>query len=171
MPATHLVRRIRHSPEDLFELVSDVENYPKFINLISALRVTKQLSETEFEAEAIVAYKMLRETFRSHIIADPVARKISVQKAEKGGAVKSLLNTWTFHPLEDGSTMVDVIVDVRLKARPLEFLLRDKFGKAAVHIMNLFEVRAGQNYPLVGDEAYDTKAEMTVFGLSADKLV
>jgi coenzyme Q-binding protein COQ10 len=171
MPSAHLVRRIRHRPEDLFDLVSDVENYPKFINLISALRVTKQLSETEFEAEAIVAYKMLRETFRSKIVADPVAGKISVEKAEKGGAVKSLLNTWTFHPLEDGSTLVDVIVDVRLKAMPLEFLLRDKFGKAAVHIMNLFEVRAGQNYPLVGNETYDSVAEMTSFGLRSDQLV
>lgn len=171
MPAAHLVRRIRHRPEDLFDLVSDVETYPQFINLISALRVTKQVSETEFEAEAIVAYKMLRETFRSHIVADRDALNISVKKAEKGGAVKSLLNTWAFYPLNDGSTLVDVVVDVRLKATPLEFLLRDKFGKAAVHIMNLFQERAKQSYAMVGDETYDIKSEMAALGINADKLV
>jgi coenzyme Q-binding protein COQ10 len=69
MPRAHFMRRIRNRPQDLFDLVADVENYPAFINLISALRVTKKLSETEFEAEAIVAYKMISETFRSHIIA------------------------------------------------------------------------------------------------------
>ncbi len=168
MPRTHLVRRIRHRPEDLFELVSDVEAYPKFINLISALRVIKTLSETEFEAEAVVAYKMLRETFRSHVTADIRALRVSVKKAEKGGAVKSLLNTWVFHPLEDGSTLVDVVVDVRLKAMPLEFLLRDKFGKAASHIINLFEVRAGQRFKLIGEEVYDISAEMAELGIEGD---
>jgi len=171
MPNAHLVRRIRHKPEDLFDLVSDVETYPEFINLISALRVTKKISETEFEAEAIVAYKMLRESFRSHIMADKEALKIAVQKAEKGGAVKSLLNTWDFHRLSDGSTVVDVVVDVRLKAMPLEFLLREKFGKAAVHIMNMFETRAGQSFEKIGEVDYDLKAELSEFGLSPDNLV
>jgi len=170
MPSAHLIRRIRNSPEGLFDLVADVENYPEFINLISALRVTKKLSETEFEAEAVVAYKMLRETFRSHITADRDALKIEVKKAEKGGAVKSLVNRWAFYPLKDGSTLVDVVVDVRLKAMPLEFLLREKFGKASVHIVNLFETRAKQDLPPVGEVDYDYKAELIALGLNAEKV-
>lgn len=168
MPKAHIIRRIRNSPEGLFDLVSDVEAYPEFINLISALRVTKKLSETEFEAEAIVVYKMLRETFRSLIIADREALKISVKKAEKGGAVKSLLNDWTFYPLKDGSSLVEVIVEVRLKAMPLEFLLRDKFEKASVHIVNVFETRARQNLPRVGKADYDYMPELIALGLKPD---
>lgn len=171
MPKAHLVRRIRNAPEGLFELVSDVENYPEFINLISALRITKKLSETEFEAEAVVAYKMISETFRSHITADRHALKIEVKKAEKGGAVKSLLNSWNFYPLADGSTLVDVVVDVRLKARPLEFLLREKFQKASVHIVNVFETRAQQNLPMTGEDGYDFKPELKKFGLDSKKII
>lgn len=171
MPKAHFMRRIRSRPEDLFELVSNVENYPEFINLISALRVTKKLSDTEFEAEAVVAYKVLRETFKSHVTVDRDALKISVKKAEKGGAVKSLLNSWTFYPLKDGSTLVDVVVDVRLKAMPLEFLLRDKFEKASVHIVGVFESRASQDFPVVGNEQYDFKPEMIALGLDTGKLV
>lgn len=171
MPRAHFMRRIRNRPEDLFDLVSDVENYPKFINLISALRVTKKLSETEFEAEAIVAYKMLSETFRSHITADREDLKISVTKAEKGGAVKSLMNSWEFYPLKDGSTLVDVVVDVRLKAMPLEFLLRDKFAKASVHIVSVFEQRAGQRFEAVGEAEYDCGPEIAAMGLDVDKLI
>jgi len=165
MPKAHLVRRIRNAPEDLFDLVSDVENYPEFINLISALRITKHISDTEFEAEAIVSYKMLSETFRSQINADREALKIEVKKAEKGGAVKSLLNSWSFYRLKDGSTLVDVVVDVRLKAKPLEFLLRDKFEKASLHIVRLFETRASQKYERIGEENYDWKPEMNGLGL------
>lgn len=170
MPKAHLIRRIRNAPEGLFDLVSDVENYPEFINLISALRITKKLSETEFEAEAVVAYKMISETFRSHVIADREALKIEVKKAEKGGAVKSLLNSWHFYPLKDGSTLVDVVVDVRLKAMPLEFLLRDKFEKASIHIVNVFETRARQNLPRVGNIEYDFTDEMKALGLDPGKV-
>lgn len=170
MPKAHLIRRIRNAPEGLFDLVSDVENYPEFINLISALRITKKLSETEFEAEAVVAYKMISETFRSHVIADREALKIEVKKAEKGGAVKSLLNSWNFYSLKDGSTLVDVVVDVRLKAMPLEFLLRDKFEKASIHIVNVFETRARQNLPRVGNIEYDFTDEMKALGLDPGKV-
>lgn len=171
MPEVHLIRRIRHSPEDIFDLVADVEKYPEFINLISALRITKTVSDTEFEAEAIVAYKMISESFQSHIFADKEALKIEVKKAEKGGAVKSLVNGWQLYALKDGSTLVDVVVDVRLKARALEFLLRDKFSKASIMIVNAFEARAAQILPVVGDAEYDFKSEVSALGLDTEKVV
>ena len=171
MPKVHLIRRYRSSPEALFELVADVEKYPEFINLISALRITKKLSDTEFEAEAVVAYKMISESFRSYIMTDRSSLKIEVKKAEKGGAVKSLLNAWSFYPLDDGSTLVDVVVDVGLKARPLEFLLREKFSKAANLIVTAFERRAAQTLPVVGELEYDVKPEVKALGLDIGKLV
>ena len=43
MSAEHVERlRLRHRPDDLFDLVSDVRRYPNFINLISAMRVTRE---------------------------------------------------------------------------------------------------------------------------------
>lgn len=171
MPKAHLIRRIRNDPHELFDLVADVEKYPEFINLLSALRITKKISDTEFEAEAIVAYKMIRETFRSHITADKEALSISVRKAEKGGVVKSLLNDWMFYPLKDGSCLVEVVVDVKLRGLGLDFLLRDKFSKASTHIVNVFETRARQQLKKTGDPKYDFKAEMKTFGLSEDKVV
>lgn len=165
MPNTHLIRRIQSDPEALFNFVADVENYPQFINLISAIRITKKLSETEFEAEAVIAYKMISETFRSHITVDREALTISVTKAEAGGAVKLLLNSWAFYPLKDGSTLVDVTVNVKLKAKPLEFLLRNKFDIASTNIINAFETRAGQTLPKVGEDDYDFTAELESLGL------
>lgn len=171
MPDAHIIRRIRNSPEDLFHLVADVETYPEFINLISALRITKTLSETEFEAEAIVAYKMISESFRSRVTTDAQALKIEVKKAEKGGAVKSLVNQWQFYALDDGSTLVDVVVDVRLKARALEFLLREKFTKASVHIISAFERRAAQVLPVVGEADYDFAAEAKAHGVDMKNFI
>jgi len=165
MPSTHLVRHILHPADELLAMVADVENYPKFINLISALRITKRLSDTEFEAEAIVAYKMLREAFKSTIQIDPVERTIRVFKAEKGGAVKTLENFWKFHPLDDGSTLVEFDVDVSLKAFPLNVLVRDKMDKATEVILSAFERRAKEVCKAVNSQGVDVAAQCKALGI------
>jgi len=166
VPSTHLIRRVCAAPDDVFNVVADVESYPKFINLISGLRITKQLSETDFEAEAIVAYKMLRETFRSRIHIDRDESRISVTKAEAGGAVKTLENSWKFYPLSDGSTAVDFYVDVSLKAFPLNILIRDKMERATDVIMQAFERRTAQICTPIGDDKLNLALEYKRLGLS-----
>ncbi|MEP1230843.1 MAG: SRPBCC family protein [Litorimonas sp.] len=166
MPSTHLVRHIAHPADELLAMVADVENYPKFINLISALRITKKLSDTDFEAEAIVAYKVLRETFKSQVHVDKTKRIIRVFKADKGGALKALENLWVFHPLDDGSTMIEFSVDVSLKAFPLNILIREKMGKATSVILGAFEARAAQICQPVETTAIDVDAQCKALGIS-----
>jgi len=165
MPSASFTRHISHAPDDLLEMVANVEDYPTFINLISVLRITKQISDTEFEAEAVVAYKMIRESFKSLIHIDCDKKFIRVTKAEKGGAVKTLENTWKFHELSDGSTAVEFYVDVSLKAFPLNMLIRDKMSKASDVIMNAFVARAAQVCKPVKSEGLDLVAEYGRLGL------
>ncbi|MBC6403333.1 MAG: hypothetical protein GDA39_06275 [Hyphomonadaceae bacterium] len=149
-------------PEDLLRFVSNVEGYPVFINLLSAVRVTnrRRVGDLEtFEAEVTVSYKFFSEKFRSFIRIDHAKNEIDVSRASRRGAVRFLKNRWVFHELSDGSSLVDFSVDVRLKALPLEMILRRKFYKAAVHMIGLFETRARQVYPEVGDSDLDLKAE------------
>jgi len=166
MPSTQFIRHICHDADELLEMVADVENYPEFIGLISALRITKQISETDFEAEAIVSYKMLRECFRSTIHIDREIKLIRVSKAEKGGAVKTLENTWKFHPLSDGSTAVEFYIDVSLKAFPLDILVKEKMEKASDVIMGAFERRAAKVCKPIAREGLDLGAEYKRLGLS-----
>lgn len=140
-------------------MVADVENYPEFINLISALRITKKLSDTDFEAEAIVSYKMLRESFRSLIHIDRENKFIRVTKAQKGGAVKTLENTWKFHELSDGTTAVEFYIEVSLKAFPLNMIINEKMEKASDVIMGAFERRAAKVCKPVKSQGLDLAAE------------
>jgi len=166
MPKTNFTRHICHDADELLEMVTDVENYPAFINLISALRVTKRINDTDFEAEAVIAYKMIRESFKSLVHVDRENKFIRVTKAEKGGAVKTLENTWKFHPLSDGSTAVEFYVDVSLKAFPLNILIKDKMGKASDVIMNAFVARAAQICTPVKNKGMDLAAEYERLGLA-----
>lgn len=165
MPNTHLHKRVRHKPEDMLALVTNVESYPEFINFVSAVRILerKDLSETQeqFKAELGIQYKFVSERFRSVVNIDHDQKILEIARAGHGGAVRDLSNTWKFIELEDGSTLIDFKLSVKMKAAPLEFLIRQKFDKAVRHIVNVFEVRAGQKYPIVGSEDYDFSGEIT----------
>ena len=165
MPSANFTRHICHDADELLEMVANVEDYPTFINLISALRITKKIDNQNFEAEAVVAYKMIRESFKSFIHIDREKKFIRVTKAEKGGAVKTLENTWKFHTLSDGTTAVEFYVDVSLKAFPLNMLIRDKMDKASDVIMNAFVARAAQVCKPVKSEGLDLAAEYSPLGL------
>lgn len=147
-------------------LVTNVERYPDFIPAMTALRKTKDLPDG-FEAEAMINFKGVTETFASRITINPDARTVLVEKAKRGGAVKTLHNHWRFYELSDGSTLIDFEVEVRLMF-PLESLLRQKFDKARAVIRNVFVQQAIDNCeqkPIQGD--LDLATEVTRLGLDA----
>ena len=163
MPSVHLHKRVRHKPEDMLALVTDVEAYPEFINFVSAVRILdrKTVSDVQeqFTADVGIQYKFVSERFRSIVDIDRGANTLEISRAGHGGAVRELSNTWDFIELSDGSTLIDFNLAVRMKAAPLEFLIRQKFEKAVNHIVNVFVTKAGQVYPLVGQEDYDFREE------------
>jgi len=169
VPRKRMHMRIRHTPDNLLSLVSDVEDYPRFVNLISSLRVRNEeklsAHKTRFEADANVTYKMLNESFKSVVEADTEAKTITVEKSERGGPLRSLLNSWKFHELSDGSTLVDFLIEVKLKAFPLEMVLASRFDSASHQVMNAFKQRADQLYENVGEPELDLNAEYAALGL------
>jgi len=157
----HRQKRLFHSPEDLLEMVIDVENYPKFINFISSVRILKRVTPTPtteaLTVDVAVQYKFVSETFCSLATADRENLCIKIEKSGHGGAVRTLTNTWIFHLLSDGSTQLDFSLDVSLKAAPLQFLMRGKIDSAAKSIMNAFERRAKQVCVPAGDKSIDLR--------------
>lgn len=167
MPSTSFVTHVPHAPECVMDLVIDVERYPDFIPAMTALRKTRDLPNG-FEAEAVIAYKGIRESFSSRAVVDHEARTILVEKSERGGPVKSLNNRWKLHELSDGSTLVDFSVDVRL-VFPLEALLRQKFDEAKHVIRNVFVEQAKAHCTLIESDM-DLRAE--AYGLDLhDRLI
>jgi coenzyme Q-binding protein COQ10 len=144
-------------------LVTDVEAYPEFINFVSAVRVldrkTLSGSAEQFTADIGVQYKFVSERFRSIVSIDRETNILEIGRAGHGGAVRELSNKWSFIELSDGSTLIDFKLSVRMKAAPLEFLIRQKFEKAVNHIVDVFEIRAGQVHPTIGEKDYDFSAE------------
>ena len=66
---THAEQRlIRHSPEQLFDLVVDVSRYPEFLPWCVAARINRRDGDM-FEADVMIGFKMIREQFSSRLNA------------------------------------------------------------------------------------------------------
>jgi coenzyme Q-binding protein COQ10 len=141
MPRHSEARRLPYTPEQMFDLVANVERYAEFIPWVTAVRVRSD-SQTEMVADLIVGFKGLRETFTSKV---EKARPATIHVDYLDGPLKYLRNDWTFRP--DGSgCQVDFSVDFEFKSRMFEMLAGQMFGAALRKMIGAFEARAAALY-------------------------
>ena len=142
---THAEQRlIRHSPEQLFDLVADVRRYPEFLPWCLASRIRKQ-TDTALVADLIIGFQVFKEQFTSHVQMDKKHLIIKVEYAE--GPFKYLTNEWKFIEHPDGC-MIDFHVDFEFKSRLLQTVIESLFTEAVKRMVSAFETRANQLYKL-----------------------
>src|SRR3546814_11725582 len=66
MPKHSETRHLPYSPEQMFDLVSDVKRYPEFLPWVTAVRVRSN-NDAEMVADLVVGFKALRESFTSRV--------------------------------------------------------------------------------------------------------
>ncbi len=144
MPVFQSTRRVRHSAEQMFALVADVENYPKFVPLCESLsvRVRRTLDDGRevLVADMTVAYSLIRETFTSKVTLDPANNLITVEYLD--GPFRYLENRWTFKPIDDGHSEVGFWISYEFKSRTLGALMGAMFDRAFRKFAAAFEARA-----------------------------
>jgi coenzyme Q-binding protein COQ10 len=148
MPQFSTKRRVRHSAEDMFDLVADVERYPEFVPLCRELRV-RQRSAVQAGIEVIVAdmtiaYKFVRESFRSRVTVDKPNLRILVEYLE--GPFSHLENRWAFHPIGERSCEVAFYIAYEFRSRTLGLLMGSVFDATFRRFAAAFERRADKVY-------------------------
>lgn len=147
MPAFRTTRRVPHSPDEMFDLVADVEKYPMFLPLCEALRVKtreERGARPVLVADMTIAYKIFRETFTSRVTLDREAKKILVEYLD--GPFSHLENRWTFKPREGGGCEVEFFIEWELKSRSLSMLVGSVFERVFRRYAEAFEERANRVY-------------------------
>jgi coenzyme Q-binding protein COQ10 len=147
MPMFNTARRVRHSPEQMFALVADVEQYPQFLPLCEDLHVRRR-TPREGGGEVILAdmtvgYKAIRETFTSRVTIDPANLKILVEYVD--GPFRYLENRWSFKPRESGCE-IGFFISYEFASRMLGLLMGAMFDKAFHKFAEAFEKRADRIY-------------------------
>ncbi len=144
----HSVTRVLpYTPEQLFQLVGDVDRYPDFVPWITSMRTWNLHGEGEgitvLDAEATVGFKFLRERFATRVKRD--ANRPSIEVSLLHGPFKRLHNRWVFEPHPTG-TAVKFDIDFAFKSRLLEMMLTANMSYAVEKLMGCFEARAKALY-------------------------
>jgi len=142
MPSHRESRRLQHSPEQLFDLVANVSDYPRFLPWVVATRIREQ-SPTHLVADMSVGFRMFREGFRSRVTLD---RPGHIHVDYLSGPLKYLRNDWRFRAAEGGGTMIDFQVDFEFHSKVFESVAGAVFHEAFCRMVAAFERRANQLY-------------------------
>ena len=148
MPEFQTKRRVRHSAPNMFDLVADVERYPQFVPLCSAMKLRSRTEQPDGKvvivAEMTVAYKLIRETFRSRATLDRPNLRILVEYLD--GPFSRMENRWEFQPVEDRLCDVKFFIAYEFRSRMLGMLMGAMFDTAFRRFAVAFEKRADEIY-------------------------
>jgi coenzyme Q-binding protein COQ10 len=154
MPQFSTRRRVRHSADDMFDLVADIERYPEFVPLCRAMRVIRRTQMADREivvAEMQVAYKLIQEKFTSRVTLIRGERTILVEYLD--GPFRRMENRWTFRPAGGEGAGADQAADppacevaffisYEFRSRALGLLMGTVFDTAFRRFASAFESRA-----------------------------
>jgi coenzyme Q-binding protein COQ10 len=141
MPTHAESRRVHYQPEQLFDLVADVGQYPKFLPWCIGARV-KSRSETELLADLTIGFGPFRESFTSRVALE---RPHRVRVRYENGPFRYLNNTWGFSP-DPAGCKVDFFVDFEFRSRLLQAAIGVVFNEATRRMVNAFLKRAREVY-------------------------
>jgi len=148
MPQFANKRAVPHSATQMFDLVADVERYPEFVPLCSALKVRQRTPKPDgteiVVADMTVSFKLVRESFTSRVTLDRANLRILVEYLQ--GPFRSLENRWTFVPKSENACEVGFFISYEFKSRMLAMLMGTMFDAAFQRFAAAFEARADKIY-------------------------
>ena len=142
MPTHAEKRKIKHSSQNMFNLVSDVEKYPEFLPWCVGIRLKEQTNEN-LKADMVIGYKMFRETFSCGVELKSPNR---IDVVYEHGPFKYLNNHWIFEDIDDKTCIIDFFVDFEFKSTLLQKVIAVVFNEAVKIMVDAFEKRADVIY-------------------------
>ena len=134
-------RIVPYGPEQMWDLVADVDSYPHFLPWCIAARVRSQ-TETEQIADMTIGFGPFRESFTSR---NELARPQTIKVRYERGPFRYLNNVWSFEPHSRGCK-VEFWVDFEFRSRILKVAIGVVFNEATRRMVNAFLRRAREVY-------------------------
>ena len=146
MPKFSTRRWVAFSPQQMYDVVADVERYPEFLPLCESLKIIQKESKgsgDELIAEMGVGYKAIRESFTTRVQLDPKTPRIDVSYID--GPFRHLNNHWAFEKNAKGCD-VRFFIDYEFRSAVIGMLVGSMFDKAFRQYAVAFEERAKELY-------------------------
>ena len=144
MPVHHETRVLPYTADQMYALVADVANYPKFLPWTAAARVRSTEDKgdhTVMLADLVISFKVFRERFGSRVTLWPEIRQIDT--AYLDGPFRHMESRWNFKDVE-GGVEVSFYVDFEFRNRLLQGAAGMFFNEAMQRVVRAFERRAAE---------------------------
>ena len=142
MPHHHQKRVLPYTPKQMFDLVADVSKYPEFLPWCVGTRINSR-KENSFNADVLIGYKAIRETFTSTVTLTPYQ---AIDVRYERGPFSKLQNYWTFAEHPTGCE-IEFFIDFEFRSKMLSGLIEVFFSEAVRRMIDAFEQRARTQYP------------------------
>jgi coenzyme Q-binding protein COQ10 len=140
---THAEKRVLpFTPDQLFDVVADIEKYPEFLPWCIATRIRRREGKV-IHADMVIGFKMFRERFTTKDVLDP-PRRIDVSYHD--GPFRYLNNHWIFEPHGEGHCELDFYIDFEFRSRLFQKMMGAIFNEAVKIMVTAFEKRAREIY-------------------------
>ena len=147
MPTHSETRHLPYSAEQMYDLVADVESYPKFLPWTAAARIrsVREIGDHKVMlADLVISFKVFRERFGSRVTLWPETKKIDTEYLD--GPFSKMVSNWAFAEAEDGGCEVNFHVDFEFRNKLLQTTATLFFNDAMQRVVRAFERRAAELY-------------------------
>ncbi len=136
---------IWYSPQEMFDLVTSVQQYPQFLPWCDHTRVLEQ-DDNGMLAEVGIALSGIRHSFVTRNLHEP-GRRVQMQLVK--GPFSRLDGDWHFHAVGDGSqraARVELLLNYGFDSVTLSKVVGPVFDRIAASMVDAFVKRAEQVY-------------------------
>ena len=141
MPRHAEVKKVAYRPDQMFDLVADIEKYPKFLPWCVGAKIRSR-NAAVIIADLTIGFGPFRETFTSRVTLN---RPGEINVRYENGPFRYLTNIWRFRPVDTGCE-IDFFVDFEFKNRLLQVAIGAVFHEAVRVMVNAFQKRAKDVY-------------------------
>lgn len=138
MAVVHKSVLLGYSAEQMFGLVDNIEDYPKFLPWCGGTEVRQRDGDTVIAALEI-NYRGVRQTFSTENVH---SRPAFITMTLLEGPFKHLHGTWTFKPLRVDACKIDFELNYEFSSRVLEQVIGPVFNMIANSFVDSFCKRA-----------------------------
>lgn len=143
MPQVHKSVLLWYSPQEMYDLVTDVAAYPQFLPWCGGASV-EPIDDQTVRATVVIDFKGIRQGFTTRNTQQP-PQQVDMELVE--GPFSNLRGRWRFHPLAEGKACkVEFELDYRFSSFLVEKVIGPVFNHIASSFIDAFVQRAKAVY-------------------------
>lgn len=145
MPDLFFERHVPHLPDRMFDLVNDLDDYPRFLPNVRDMQVKRDsgaVGDVRF-AKMTIKFGPVTQGYTSRVEADAKARIIIAKAVD--GPFTYLDSKWSFEPEGEG-TRVRLDIDFKISNPLIAAVAEPAFAAKQDEIMDAFAAEADRRF-------------------------